>query len=193
MKQSLALTTLLLFAIGLSACSRSSHVSTASSTMAPGSGSGSIVVPFGTTFRGKLKQEIDTKTSHDGDTFSIVARNGETVNGHLSNVRAAGIGKKPALTLVFDNVTMPDGSVGTPVVATIENIGTFNAKTHHLRTLGLMAAGAMAGHVAMRGKHHGGLAGAASGYVLSQEMKTDVDVKPGTTIVLKFRRNATTQ
>jgi hypothetical protein len=40
------------------------------------------------------------------------------------------------------------------------------------------------------GKHHGGTMGAAGAYVLSQEMKTNVDVKPGTLVELKFLSDA---
>lgn len=175
----------------LAACSHSSNVSTTSASAAPGASSNTVLIPAGTTFRGKLQQEIDTKTNHDGDKLTIVASNGETVNAHLINVHPAGIAKKPTMTIVFDNVQMPGGAVGSPIDPTIENMGVFDAKTHHMRTLGLMAAGAMAGHLAASkaGKKHGGLAGAAGGYVLSQEMKTDVDVRKGTTVVLKFQHD----
>ena len=189
-----------LVTVTLAACGgHSSNVSTASSSTAgaessaaPGATSNTVIVPAGTTFRGKLQQEISTKKDHDGDKFTLVASNGETIYGHLDNVQAAGVAKKPAMTIVFDNVTMPDGAVGTPVDVTIENMGAFGAKSHHFRTLAMMAGGAIAGHVAASkaGKKHGGLAGAAAGYMLSQEMKTDVDVKPGTVVVLKFNKDA---
>jgi hypothetical protein len=191
--------TAVVLTVGLAACGgHSSNVSTASSsagpgrTGAPGATSNTVVVPAGTTFRGKLQQEISTKKDQAGDRFSIVASNGETVHGHLDNVHAAGLGKKPSMTMVFDDVTMPDGAVAAPIDVTIENMGAFGAKSHHLRTIAMMAGGALAGHMAAKkvGRKHGGLAGAAAAYVLSQEMKTDVDVKPGTVVVLKFKKDA---
>ena len=56
----------------------------------------------------------------------------------------------------------------------------------------MVLGGAIAGHMAA-GKHHGGLAGAAGGYVLSQQMKTNVDAQPGTIVVLKFVSDAVAQ
>jgi hypothetical protein len=172
----------------LAACSRSSNVTTSSSSVAPAASAGAVVVAAGTTFRGKLQQEISSKTDRDGDRFSIVG-NGETIDGHLVNVHPAGLGKKPAMTIVFDNVRTSDGTTAEPVDVTIENIGEFGAKSHHWRTIGMVMAGGIAGHMVAH-KHHGGLAGAAGAYMLSQEMKTDIDVKPGTTIVLKFNKDA---
>lgn len=193
------LSSVTLFASTLAGCSHSSNVSTASSTTStessPAAGAngttGAVLVKAGTVFRGKLQNEISSKKDHDGDKFTIV-NDGETIYGHLENVHAAGLAHKPSLVMVFDNVTMANGEVGQPVDVTIENARVFNAKSHHLRTVGMMVGGAIAGHMAGKaaGKKHGGLAGAASGYVLSQEMKTDVDVKPGTTIVLKFNKDA---
>ncbi len=185
----------LLAAVSFAACSHSSNVSTASSTAAsssaaPGAASATVIVPAGTVFRGKLQQEIGTRIDVNGDRFSIVGPHGETVNGHVDNVHKAGLARKPSMTIVFDNVRMADGTIGQPVTVKIENMGIFNAKSHHLRTIGMMIGGAVAGHMATHKvpMKHGALAGAAAGYVLSQEMKTDVDVKKGTTVVLKFTK-----
>jgi hypothetical protein len=197
----------LLFAAGivalvaLGACGRSSNVSTQSAvTGAPAAG-GTVLVKAGTTFRGQLQEEVATNKSHDGDTFTIVehdtlmhkdlALHGAVIHGHLENVSAAGAGKKPGLTVVFDDIGLPDGRTA-PIDVRIVNIGAFDAKTHHWRTIGMVLGGGMAGHI-VAGKHHGGLAGAAGGYVLSQEMKTNVDVKPGTLIEVQFLHDAVAQ
>ncbi len=187
-------------AIALGGCSRSSNVST-QSAITPGqvAAAGKVVVPAGTRFAGKLQQEIATNKSHDGDTFSLLqtdtlfhhdpALHGATVDGHLENVSPAAVGKKPSLTLVFDDIRLQDGTMA-PVDVRLLNIGAFDAKTHHWRTAGMVLGGAIAGHVAA-GKHHGGLLGGAGAYVLSQQMKTNVDVKPGTLIELRFLKDAT--
>jgi hypothetical protein len=175
--------------LALCACGRSSNVSTQSATggAAPVAG-GTVIVTSGTLFRGKLGQEISTKTSHSGDAFTIVRSDGTTIDGHLANVSPAGFNKKPALTIVFDDVRTPSGEKG-PVNVQLVNVGAFNAKTHHWRTIGMVLGGGAAGHMAA-GSHHGGLLGAAGGYMLSQEMKTDVDVKPGTVIAVRFLNSA---
>ena len=175
--------------LALCACGKSSNVSTqsAASGAAPAAG-GVVIVTSGTQFRGKLQQEISTKTSHDGDTFTILRSDGAIIDGHLAGVSPAGFNKKPALTVVFDDVRLPDGEKA-PVNVQLVNVGAFDAKSHHWRTIGMVLGGGAAGHVAA-GKHHGGLLGAAGGYMLSQEMKTDVDVKPGTVIAVRFLNDA---
>lgn len=190
-RSALALTLVALCATALTACGKSSNVSTASSTAVPAASGGAVVATAGSTFRGKLQQEISTKKSHDGDRFTIVS-NGETVEGHLENVQAASFGKKPSMVIVFDDLKMPDGTVAAPIDVKIVNVGTFGAKSHHFRTFGMVIGGAIAGHMAAHAAHaqHGGLAGAAGGYMLSQQMKTDVDVRPGTTVVLRFNKDA---
>jgi hypothetical protein len=187
--------------VALAGCGRSSNVTTQSAvTGAPATG-GAVLVKSGTQFRGKLQQEIATNKSHDGDTFTIAqqdtlmhkepALHGAVVEGHLANVSAAGVGKKPALTIVFDDVRMADGQTA-PIHVQIVNVGAFDAKTHHWRTAGMVIGAGIAGHMAA-GKHHGGTMGAAGAYVLSQQMKTNVDVKPGTLVELKFLSDAVAQ
>jgi hypothetical protein len=178
--------------LALCACGRSSNVSTQSAASgAPPAAGGTVLVAAGTQFHGKLQNEISTKTSHDGDTFTIVRSDGAIIDGHLANVSPAGFNKKPALTVVFDDVRLPDGEKA-PISVQLVNVGAFGAKSHHWRTIGMVLGGGAAGHMAA-GKHHGGLLGAAGGYMLSQEMKTDVDVKPGTTIAVKFVNDAVAQ
>jgi hypothetical protein len=187
--------------VALGACGRSSNVTTQSAvTGAPAAG-GAVLVKAGTTFQGKLQQEIATNKSHDGDTFALAqqdtllhkepALHGAVIEGHVENVSPAGFGKKPALTVVFDDIRMADGTTA-PIDVKVVNISAFDAKTHHWRTFGMVLGGAIAGHMAA-GKHHGGMAGAAGAYVLSQEMKTNVDAKPGTIVVLKFVNDAVAQ
>jgi hypothetical protein len=187
-----AFVTVITVLAALCACGRSSNVSTQSAASgAPAASGGSVLVPAGTQFRGKLQNEISTKKSHDGDTFTIVRSDGAIIEGHLAGVSAAGLGKKPALTVVFDDVRLPDGQ-NAPINVQLVNVGAFNAQSHHWRTIGMVLGGGTAGHIAA-GKHHGGLLGAAGGYVLSQQMKTDVDVKPGTVIAVKFVSDAVAQ
>jgi hypothetical protein len=181
--------------IALAACGKSSNVSTqsAGAGMTANTTGGTVVAPLGSVYRGKLDKEINTKTSHNGDTFTLVADGasgplaGSSIEGHLTGIQAAGLAKKPAMTIVFDDVLLSDGTK-VPVTVQLLSTGDFGAKSHHMRTIGMMMGGAIAGHMAAHaaGKGHGGLLGAAGGYVLSQEMKTDIDVKPGTVIAVKF-------
>jgi hypothetical protein len=187
-------------ALSLAACGKSSNVSTqsAGASSAPAAG-GTVLVTTGTVFTGKLGEEISTKKSHNGDTFTLTQHDtmfhhqapglqGAVIDGHVDNVSPAGMGKKPSMTIVFDDIKLANGQTA-PINVKIQNIGAFDAKSHHWRTIGLVLGAGMAGHMAA-GQHHGGLLGAAGGYMLSQEMKTDVDVKPGTLIEVKFLSDA---
>lgn len=184
--------------IALVGCGRSSNVTTTSAggPNAP-NGSGTVLVAAGTDFYGKLQQAISSKTSHDGDRFQLQetdtllhknpSLHGAVIDGHLANVYAAGALHKPGMTIVFDDITMPDGT-RAPVNVQLVSLHAFDAKTHHLRTIGMMIGGAIAGHE-MR-KHTGrggGMLGAAGGYVLSQGLKTDISVPAGTVLEVKFK------
>ena len=190
----------------LAACGHHSDVTTQSggaNTYSSSSG-GKMVVAAGTDFYGKLQQPISTKTSHDGDTFALAqtdtffhknpALHGAVIDGHVENVQSAGPMRNPALTLVFDDVRMPDGTKA-PIDVKLESMKAFEPKTHHLRTLGMMVGGAIAGHEIAKhtGRKHGGLVGAVGGYALSQTLKTDISVPAGTVIEVKFEQPATEQ
>ena len=187
-------------ALPLASCGKSSNVSTQSAGTTS-AGTGATVVKAGTVYNGKLQQEISSKKNHDGDTFVLIetdtllhknpALKGSQIDGHLDNVTPAGMGRKPGMVIVFDDIQMPDGTKA-PVNVQLLSAGEFDAKSHKMRTVGLMVSGAVAGHMAGKatGKKHGGLLGAAGGYALSQEMKTDIDVKPGTIVQVKFLSDA---
>lgn len=192
----------LMIAVTLVGCGRSSNVTTTNSAQnAAMPAAGQVVVPAGTDFYGRLQEPISSKTSHDGDKFELQqtdtllhkepALHGTTVEGHLENVQAAGAMRKPGMTIVFDDIVLADGSKA-PVNVQLVSAHAFDAKTHHLRTIGLMIGGAMAGHM-MHAKtgHGGGLLGAAGGYVLSQSLKTDIAVPAGTVLELRFRTPVT--
>ena len=154
---------------------------------------GQVVARAGTAFYGKLDKTIGTKVSRDGDAFTLThtdtffhkspALEGAVIDAHVENVRAAGPMRNPSMTVIFDDLRLPDGTK-EPVNASILSWKQFDPKTHHLRTIGLMIGGAIAGHMTHR--RHAGLLGAASGYALSQTLKTDVEVPAGTIVELRL-------
>lgn len=189
---------------GLGACAHHSNVSVENAAPANASGSegGSVLIPSGTVFYGKLQTPINTKTAQDGTPFTLVhtntmfhknaTLNGDVIDGHLTNVKSAGMMHNAGMTIVFDDIRMPDGTKA-PVNVRLISMKAFNPQTHHLRTLGMMAGGAIAGHMAAShaGKKHGGLMGAAGGYVLSQTMKTNIVVPAGTVLEVRFNAPVT--
>ena len=193
----------ILIASALAACGHHANVTTQNSGSNAGtSAGGATLVAAGTDFYGKLQQPISTKTSHDGDTFVLVetdtlfhknpALHGASIDGHLDNVKPAGPMHNAGLTLVFDDVRMADGTKA-PVNVRLISMHAFEPKTHHMRTIGMMIGGAVAGHEIAKhtGKHHGTLMGAAGAYALSQTLKTDIVVPAGTVLEVKFVQPAT--
>jgi hypothetical protein len=184
-------------AVLLAACGHRA-VSTQNAGGTNANAGGEVVARAGTTYYGKLDHTIGTKVSHNGDSFTIThtdtflhknpALAGDVIDAHVENVRAAGPMRNPSMTIVFDDIRLPDGTK-EPVNATIVSWKQFDPKTHHLRTIGMMVGGAVAGH--MMHRSHGGLMGAASGYALSQTLKTDVEVPAGTVIELRLNQPVT--
>jgi hypothetical protein len=177
----------------LGGCSHhASNVTTQSAGAGQQPGGGTTIVAAGTDYYGKLEQPIGSKTSKDGDTFAIdetrssnPALKGATIDGHLEGVQPAGPMRNPKMTIVFDDIRLPDGTK-TPVNVQLLTLHAFSPKTHHLRTIGLMIGGAVAGHEVAVHSHHGALLGAAGGYALSQQLKSDIAVPAGTILEVRF-------
>ena len=156
-----------------------------------------VLVKRGTTVSGALQQTLNSKTSHDGDKFTISqkdtffnhipALNGSSVEGHLENVTPAGPTHKATMNLIFDDVKLPDGAT-VPYVAQLTSLNVVEPKTHHIRDVGLIVGGGVAGHVlaSKNGVKHGGLAGAAAGFALASTLKSDINVKKGTIVKMKL-------
>jgi hypothetical protein len=153
---------------------------------------GAVVAPAGSSFFGKLSNQLGTKTSKDGDTFTLAetkggALTGATIDGHVVGVISAAPMRKPNMTLVFDDIRLADGTKELVDVAVVSH-REFDPKSHHLRTIGMMIGGAMAAkHVA----HGHSMLGAAAGYAASQAIKTDITVPAGATIELRFNQPVT--
>ena len=153
---------------------------------------GTVVAPAGSSFYGKLSNQLGTKTSKDGDTFTLAetkggALTGATIDGHVVGVVSAAPMRKPNMTLVFDDIRLADGTKEPFDVAVVSH-REFDPKTHHLRTIGMMLGGAIvAKHLA---KGHAML-GAIGGYAASQAIKTDITVPAGATIELRFDQPVT--
>ena len=182
----------------LVACAHHANVTTRSAGAGQNTG-GATVVSAGTVYYGKLEQPMGSKTSRSGDTFvldetraSDPSLRGAAIDGHLEDVQAAGPMRNPKMTIVFDDIRFADGTKA-PVNVQLVTMHAFSPKTHHLRTIGLMIAGAITGHeVAVHsGKRHGAFAGAASGYALSQTLKTDIAVPAGTVLEVRFKSPVT--
>jgi len=184
----------------LAGCSHANNVTSRSAGAGQAPAGGTTIVAAGTEYFGKLEQPLGTKTSKNGDTFAIdevrasdKSLTGAVIDGHLENIVSAGPMRNAKMTVVFDDIRLSDGTKA-PVDVVLIRSKAFSPKTHHLRTIGMMIGGAVAGHeLAVRnGKKHGALLGAAGAYTLSQTLKTDVAVPAGSLVEVRFKSPVTT-
>jgi hypothetical protein len=157
-----------------------------------------VIAPKGAQFEARLDTELNTKKLHDGDTFTLTEHEGffhkappglkgAKIDGHVDNVSAAHLGHGASMNVFFDDVVTADGQKA-PIDAKVTSTKALEPHTHHLRDVGLIVGGAVAGHVvaAKKGVKHGGAAGAVAGFALATSLKSDIDVKPGTILHLKL-------
>ncbi|MBH8563965.1 hypothetical protein I8748_17545 [Nostoc sp. CENA67] len=159
-----------------------------------------ITVPAGTSFDTVLQQEISTGKNQNNDRFVLKIKNSllkgnpilkdGQIQGHLEDVVKAAKGKKASLHLVFDDVSLKDGS-SYPIDATLINTQLeTKTKGKFIQNAGIILGGAVAGHfLGDKAKFkHGGLAGgaAAAAFVLSSP-GGEVVLKKGTNIKLQLK------
>ncbi len=160
-----------------------------------------VVVKRGTIVYGTLQQPLDSKTNHNGDTFTLSehdtwfhhnpALHGGTIEGHVENVTPAGPTHKATMAVILDDIKMPDGTMA-PIHATILSAKEFEPKHHLFRDTGVIIGSAVVGHIvaSKMGKQHGGLAGGAAGFALVSAMKSDIKLKKGTVVKMKITDDA---
>jgi hypothetical protein len=156
----------------------------------------------GAIFDGKINTELSSKTSQNGDPFTLTITGslfhphkelqGAVIDGHVENVTPASATHKATMNLIFDDITFADGTK-QPISVVVNKLSIIEPKTHHIRDVGLIVGGAVAGHIVSKKTGHGGgtLAGAAAGFALASSMKSDIDIKPGTIVQLKLKSDLT--
>lgn len=162
----------------------------------------SVIAHRGAHINGTLMSSLSSKTNHDGDTFTLDAKDaffyhnplpkGSVIDGHVERVSPAGPTHKATMVIVIDDVALP-GGVKAPIRAQVVSLKEFEPKTHHLRDAAIIAGGAVAGHMMSKrtGVPAGTLAGAAAGFALASTMKSDIVVHRGTIVHLKAQDDVT--
>ncbi len=174
----------------------------ASLVLQTGASAQTVLAKKGTLVYGVLVTTVDSKTSHNGDKFSLTQKDtwfhkdpllkGTTIEGHLENVTAAGPTHKASMSIIFDDIRLADGSV-EPIHAQVDSLKQFEPQHHLLRDTGVIVGSAVVGHMAASKANvqHGGLAGTAAGFALVSAMKSDIKVKQGTLVKLRMLDNVT--
>jgi hypothetical protein len=162
-----------------------------------------VLAHKGAQLDGTLNDTLDSGKDQSGKTFTLTehegifvknpALKGATIDGHIENVSAADGLKmhKASMSIVIDDIKMPDGSVITPVAIGVKSLKELEPKTHHLRDSAVIVGSAVAGHVVSdKTGHKGGtLAGAATGFALVNTMKSNIVLKRGTLIRLRVNQD----
>jgi hypothetical protein len=154
----------------------------------------------GSIVDGKMMTALSSKTSQNGDAFQLTVTDslfhrhpelkGAIIDGHVESVTPASATHKATMNIIFDDITFPDGKKES-IAVVVNKLSQLEPHTHHVRDVGLIVGGAVAGHIVSKKTGHGGgtLAGAAAGFALASSMKSDIVIKPGTLIQLKLKQD----
>jgi hypothetical protein len=159
-----------------------------------------ILTKHGAEIDARLQTPLSSKTSQNGQPFKMSVTDllfvhhpelkGATIDGHLESVTPAGPTHKASMNVIFDDITFADGR-SEPISLAMKNMSAFEPHTHHLRDMGIIVGSAVAGHIVSKKTGHGGgtLAGAATGFVIVNGLKSDIVIKPGTLVKMRLQRD----
>jgi len=162
-----------------------------------------VLAHKGAQLDGTLNETLDSGKDQSGKTFTLTEHEGifvknpplkgATIDGHLENVTPANGTKlqKASMSIVIDDIKMPDGTIISPVQIGIKSLKDLEPKTHKLRDSAIIVGSAVAGHFVSKktGKKGGTLAGAATGFALVNTMKSNIVLKRGTLIRMRVNED----
>lgn len=180
--------------------------------------SGTFVVPDGTRIVGTLENMLSTRSTREGDRFTMRVTSpyefeGAIVEGHVSQVERSGrLTGRSVLTLDFDTIRLRDGrsyqfgglveAVRDPDgdIVRVDTEGAVRDDSQTSRTTTRTAIGTAVG--AIIGAIAGGGKGAAIGAIIGAgggagsvyvEGRNDLELQPGTEITLRAGAPSTTR
>jgi hypothetical protein len=171
---------------------------------------GDFIVPSGTVITARLENEVTTRASQNNDRFRMTVQapnefRGAIIEGYLSGIKRSGkVNGRAQLTFNFERIRLANGAT-YEFAGFLQSITDMNGETVKIDTEGVAkgdsqtketakrggvgaAIGAVIGGViggvkgAVVGAVIGGSAGAGSVYV---QGKDDLELKPGSTVVLQ--------
>ena len=165
-------------------------------------GASAQTVTTGTSLNGALSQSLDSGKAQVGQPVTLTNVTsadgsgrivGATMYGHVSAVQRAGQGRPGRIEIQFDRLTTSDGTSYT-VQGQVTNL-TAKAKSNTLKEVGGAVAGMLAGNYLGKliGVNVGGLAGAAGGYFLAKNNRTNVVVPQGSLVTVRLTEVARRQ
>jgi hypothetical protein len=161
-----------------------------------------VTIEQNTQIQCTLQQGLDSKSAHDGDTFTCTTNgltdaDGQpihgTIYGHLSEVNAASYGQKAHMKLNFDRIRLADGS-SAPISASLIDVEKRN-NTNGLRAateiIGAMIAGNIIGKA--MGTNYGGIVGTGAGILYAANTANDISVPQYATVKMNLNETVSTR
>lgn len=161
-----------------------------------------LTLPAGTQINVTIDNTLDSATTKSGDTFTahIVqpipagdeALQGGWVTGHVVKVQKAQQGRNPEIDLKFDQLQLSDGSSAAINATMTQAEPKAKAKSGAkvaIATLGGLLVGNAVAKTIFHASDHGlaGLAGAAGGFLIANNSRTDVQFPAGSTMTMQMQ------
>jgi len=154
-------------------------------------------LPQGAVVKGSLTQPLSSKSANVGDGFTLVHVNsqdgsvtGATIYGHVAAVQRAATGHPGQMQLAFDRIQFADGTStdvrGQTISMSQKQQGPNPAVRDAIGAVGGMIVGNIIGKWIGTPTNVGGLAGAAGGFLIANNMHDDFAVPSGSTIGLRL-------
>jgi hypothetical protein len=154
-------------------------------------------LPQGAVVKGNLTQPLSSKSANVGDGFTLVhvgsqdgSVTGATIYGHVAAVQRAGTGHPGQMQLAFDRIQFADGTStdvrGQTISMSQKQQGSNPAVRDAIGAVGGMIVGNIIGKWIGTPTNVGGLAGAAGGFLIANNMHDDFSVPSGSTIGLRL-------
>lgn len=153
-------------------------------------------LPQGAVVKGTLTQPLSSKTANVGDGFTLTNVNsqdgsvtGATIYGHVAAVQRAGSGHPGQMQLAFDRIQFADGTstdVRGQTISMTQKTPSNPVVRDVIGAVGGMVVGNIIGKWIGTPTNVGGLAGAAGGFLIANNMHDDFSVPSGSTIGLRL-------
>ncbi len=163
---------------------------------------GDTLLPSQVVVTGTLEQTINSKSAQVGDPFVLDTvppypaddprYQGARVYGHIANVVRASANHKGRVDLVFDRITLADGTTasltGQVLSLDVKQGGNSSARGLVGAVVGQIIGNYIGKHI---GTDIGGAVGAIGGAIYAGNMGTNVSIGQGTTVAMKTTQPST--
>jgi hypothetical protein len=147
----------------------------------------------GTQFNGTLLQSISSKTAQVGDQVVLVnvnsadgSINGARMFGRVAAAQRAGQGQSGQVYLSFDTLQLSNGAI-YPIAGEVTQVNVKTANNGAKEALGALG-GMIVGNILGKwiGTNYGGLFGAAGGYLVAKNNRSDVSIPANSSVNVRL-------